>query len=237
MKTLHKKLSLITIILLILINTSNAETIKKTSHQTQLDITITELANKLFASSNIKHNDTQDIAITSFVNLNQLNKTTHLGRALSESFFDELFIRGFSVSDFRGQKTISVNRNGEYYLTRDVRLLKDAISNSFVLVGTYTIIENSVLINTRIMNNESGKIVASAKSYYKTTNCRILENCPKPRRINIASHDNYFTKKIISKPNYDSIKEKVSTPIAYYKQDNNNKIINTKQINEISLIN
>ncbi len=203
------------------------------TYKTKLDKTVSDLANKLFISSKIKYSSNQNIAITSFVNLHKFDTTSYLGRTLSESFFDELFTRGFNISDFRGQNTISINQNGEYYLTRNIELLKKDITNTFILVGTYTIIENTILINARIMDNKTGKILASAKSYYDTDDCKILNNCKRQRRINIVSHDNYFVKQYaIKKTNNKNIKN-MSMPIVYNKK---RKIIN-QQINEISLIN
>lgn len=156
------------------------------AHQT-IDKTIQDLANRLFSSSKISKEAINDIAITSFVDLHQFDKTTHFGRTLSEGFFDELFIRGFHVSDFRGQGTLSINKEGEYFLTRDVKLLNKDVQSDYVLVGTYTIFENKVLINARIMDNQNGRILASARANYITNDCNVLQNCKKPRIINIVS--------------------------------------------------
>lgn len=174
------------------------------AHKT-IDKTIQDLANRLFKSSKISKETIDDIAITSFVDLNQFDKTTHFGRALSEGFFDELFIRGFNVSDFRGQGTLSINKNGEYFLTRDVKLLHKDVQSDYILVGTYTTFENQVMINARIMDSQSGKIVASARSNYITNDCRILQTCKKPRIINIVS-DSY--KKNNSRKNLSVVDKK-----------------------------
>ena len=243
MRGFFKKQILLYSIFFIFATIVNGSTIAPLQKQTQLDITVNDLANRLFNTNNIQNIDSENnIAITSFVNLDQLNNTTHLGRALSESFFDELFTRGFSVSDFRGQKTISTNANGEYYLTRDTKLLKDTIENSYILVGTYTVIENSVLINARIMDNQNGKIVASAKSYYNTTDCKILNNCKRKRRISIVSHDNYIIKRIANR-SVNNINTNTSMPLTY----NSTRIIKRKDIlnrdksieqsNQVTLIN
>ncbi len=156
---------------------------------TTIDKTIQDLANRLFSSNKLSKEGINDISITSFVDLHQFDKTTHFGRTLAEGFFDELFVRGFNVSDFRGQGTLSINKQGEYFLTRDVKLLNKDVETNYVLVGTYTVFENKVLINARIMENTTGKILASARSNYVTNNCKVLQNCKEPRRINIVSTD------------------------------------------------
>lgn len=154
----------------------------------KINNTILELADKLLLSSRIDSEDLGELAITSFVDLHKLNKTTHFGRTLSESMFDELFIRGFNVSEFRGQESLSINKKGEYFITRDIKLLNKTIPNKYILIGTYTTLEDQMLINARILNNTTGKIVASARAYYKSDDCKLLENCPAPRKIKIRKH-------------------------------------------------
>jgi len=184
----------------------------KTKQNQSLDSTVQDLATKLLNSSRINPNKYGDIAITSFVDLNQFKHTTHLGRSLSESMVNELFTRGFDISDFRGQNTISVNPNGEYFLTRDSSRMKQKISNSFVLVGTFTTADNAILINARIMDNKTGHIVAAARTYYNSTNCAELGTCPKKRIIKIRNSRYISAQKhrpqIVARNNY-------STPIAF----------------------
>lgn len=165
-----------------------------------LNETIMELADKLLLSSKLDDNNFNDLSITSFVDLHKLNKTTHFGRTLGESMFDELFVRGFNVNDFRGQNNLTINANGEYFISRDVNLLKQNTRSGYILVGTYSMFESKVLVNARIIDNQSGKIVASARSYYASSDCTIMENCKKPRSIKIVSDkhkkDKYFSNQI-----------------------------------------
>ena len=151
-----------------------------------IDTVIQDVANRLLLTSKIPKDQEGNIAITSFVDLHQFNKATHFGRTLSEGFFDELFIRGFQVSDFRAQESLSINNEGEYFLTRDPKYLQDTIQSDYTLVGTYTIFENKILINARILSNFDGKIVASARANYVTNDCRVLQNCKKPRAISLS---------------------------------------------------
>lgn len=152
-----------------------------------VDDKIVELADSLLASSRIAQADMGNIAITSFVNLHNLSKTSAFGRTLGETFFNELFIRGFNVADFRGQNALTINPTGEFFITRDVKKINKKVANSYVLVGTFSAIDKQVIINARIMDNQTGRIVASAKTYYQTTNCQLLNNCPVKRTIRIVS--------------------------------------------------
>jgi len=152
-----------------------------------VDDKIVELADSLLASSRIAQADMGNIAITSFVNLHNLSRTSSFGRTIGETFFNELFIRGFNVADFRGQNALSVNPTGEFFITRDIKKINKKVVNSYVLVGTFSSIDKKVLINARIMDNQTGRVVAAAKTYYSTDDCNLLNNCPKARTIRITS--------------------------------------------------
>ena len=107
------------------------------SSYSNIDAKIIELADSLLASSRIPQTDMGNIAITSFVDLDQLNKTTHFGRTLAETFFNELFIRGFNITDFRGQNALSINNTGEFFITRDVSKLNKKITNKYINENSY----------------------------------------------------------------------------------------------------
>lgn len=138
---------------------------------------IDAIADELFSTISIEKRPS--IILTSFVDLNQLNKTTTFGRLLSESMYNELHIRKFNITDFRGQDAVSVNADGEFHITRDTDKLKDHIESiEFVLVGTYVRFEeSSVLLNARIMDSESGKVVSTARIIYKPKDCGLYNIC------------------------------------------------------------
>ncbi len=160
---------------------------KKTIHQDyshkNLNNAIISIANQLL-TSNIEKDTNTSIILTSFADLNQLNKTTTFGRLVSESMFNELHIRDFRVTDFRGQDAISVNADGEFHITRDVDKLKDHISaTEYIVVGTYVKFENNtILINARIIDSESGSIISTARVIYEPIDCRLFDMCIKDKK-------------------------------------------------------
>ena len=138
---------------------------------------IVELGNQLLANQ-IAVKQKKKIAITSFVDLNQLNKTTTFGRVLGESMINELHVRGFKVSDFRGQDAIAVNSTGEFHLTRDIAKLRPQIANSYILVGTYSLFDyDSIAINARLINFDTGDVISSARIVYTYENCKLFDLC------------------------------------------------------------
>lgn len=143
-----------------------------------LNSTIINIANQLF-NSNSNQKTPLRIILTSFVDLNNFDKTSTFGRLISESMFNELHIRNFKISDFRGQDAVSVNDNGEFHITRNVERLKDSIeSTEFILIGTYVKFENqSLLINARIVDSISGEVVSSARAVYQPKDCKTFGIC------------------------------------------------------------
>ncbi len=146
---------------------------------TNIADTVDKIAQQLLAT--MKHKEIGSVAITSFVDLHKLNKTTHFGRVMGESFFNALNKRGVNVMDFRGQKALSINADGEFFLSRNVKKLNSPIENAYVLVGTYSKIAEGVIINSRIIDNANGKVIASSRVVFHSSDCRLFENCPVPK--------------------------------------------------------
>lgn len=143
----------------------------------KLDDLIPAMANNLFKSKNIDLNSTK-VAITSFVDLSQLNKTTTFGRVLAESMISELHTRGFKVVDFRGQDSLVVNADGEFHLTRDIEKLRKQLNNSTVLVATYSKFDHgAIAINARIINFDTGDVLASSRLIYFMKSCEMFDMC------------------------------------------------------------
>lgn len=155
------------------------------STQAVVEPTINDIVKKiaLELKSNAKTKDNtlnETVTITSFVNLHDLTETSHFGRILSESLYSELNSAGFEVSDSRGQKALSINKDGEFYLSRDVSKLKKEAITRYVLVGTYSRISEGVIINTRIIDNTNGKIYATSRVVLKTNDCKLFDSCKAP---------------------------------------------------------
>ena len=150
-----------------------------------LNSAIFDISSQLFNSTN-KKNLSSKVVVTSSVALENFENTTQLGRLLGESMLSELHKIGFKVLDFRGRDAILVNKDGEFYITRDITKLKDEIDNANILVGTYSLFDqDSILINVRIVNFENGAIISSARVVYTINNCKLLGNCKQTTQIDI----------------------------------------------------
>jgi TolB-like protein len=110
-----------------------AEMQKDVTTQNTLESTIASLAAQML--ENKKMDTTKPVLITSFVRLDEFKKTTEFGRIVSESLINELSNRGFDITEFRGQMAVSVNDEGEYFISRKPHELKNKIPNTYVVVG------------------------------------------------------------------------------------------------------
>jgi hypothetical protein len=70
------------------------------------------------------------------------------------------------VSDIRLSKNLIINDSGEFSLSRDLRRLRDLMPAANVVTGTYTATKDGVLLNIRVLNLETGRIVSSAQTRF-----------------------------------------------------------------------
>ena len=150
---------------------------KYTDDFIQLNIATAEIAKQLLA--NLKnHKQGKKIAITSFVNLNDLSTTTSGGRLLAESMINELHKRKFGIVDYRGQNAVVVNKAGEFHLTRNSNDLKGEIDDTYIFVATFfAITDKSIVINARIMDSYTGDILSTAQILHNHQHCELFNSC------------------------------------------------------------
>ena len=157
------------------------------TNQRTLESTITSLATQMMRNKKIDVN--KPILITSFVRLDEFKKTTEFGRVVSESLINELSNRGFNITEFRGQMAVSINDEGEYFISRKPHELKNKIPNTYVVVGTYSRQPGKIMLNARVIDNITGKVITSARATYVHNvkeDCIIFKDCAPARTINIV---------------------------------------------------
>lgn len=164
-------------------------------NKTTLNDAVNKISSELFEGIDKKTSlDNLKIGITSLVNLHNIKETTHFGRIISESLFNELHKKGLSLIDFRGQTNISINDTGEFFLSRNIKDLNPKVTVNYILVGTYSVIEEGILINTRIIDNKTGKLLTSSRIIYNTNDCRLFKSC-QPEKPKIVEVGNVINKK------------------------------------------
>lgn len=114
------------------------------------------------------------IAVTSFVDLDaSLNNSSQLGNQLSESFIHQLQQFGYGVVDFKTTDQILVNQRGDFVFSRDIENLANKRIASHVLSGTLIYRSSGVEVNTRVIDVQSKRVIASSQKvlpYYVLKN-------------------------------------------------------------------
>ncbi|MBF0319689.1 MAG: hypothetical protein HQL01_07800 [Nitrospirae bacterium] len=118
---------------------------------------------------------TNKIIITTFVDINNLNKTTMFGRLIAEQILSQLHMKGYRVSDIRETKSIVMaDKVGELYLSREGIPDKGAKINvvprnfnfnytgSLIVAGTYQIGPCDVFVNARLISPETTEVLSIA---------------------------------------------------------------------------
>jgi TolB-like protein len=98
------------------------------------------------------------------VNLNDLSETSPFGRLVGEHLIHELQVRGWPVSDIRLSKDLIINGSGEFSLSRDLKRIRELMPAVNVVTGTYMSTRDGVLLNIRVLNLETGRIVSTAQT-------------------------------------------------------------------------
>ncbi len=160
---------------------------KNVTTQNTLESTISSLSTQIMQNRKLDTN--KPVLITSFVRLDKLKETSEFGRVVGESLINELSNRGFNVIEFRGQMAVSINDQGEYFISRKPHEIKSQIPNTYIVVGTYSRQGGRIILNARVIDNITGKIISSARSTYKhnmVNDCMMFGDCAPARTINIV---------------------------------------------------
>lgn len=155
--------------------------------QKSLEATIASLSTQIMQNRKLDTN--KPVLITSFVRLDKLKETSEFGRVIGESMINELSNRGFNVIEYRGQMAVSINDQGEYFISRKPHELKGSVPSTYVVVGTYSRQVGRVILNARVIDNITGKIISSARSTYKhglANDCIMFGDCAPARTIKIV---------------------------------------------------
>ncbi|EGQ8493113.1 FlgO family outer membrane protein [Vibrio cholerae] len=105
------------------------------------------------------------IAVTSFVDLQNMDATNWLGNTVSEGFIHQFQRRGFKVVDFKTTGSIQVTQQGDFAFSRDWKNLSSEQEVQYVLTGTMLRQEGGVIVNARVVGMHSRIVVASAQGF------------------------------------------------------------------------
>lgn len=121
------------------------------------------ISDMLLAQSKIRIGQSDPVLVASFVNINNLQESSTLGRMLAEQVSSRLSQLGYRVIDMR-LRTKSVfmeEGKGEFLLSRDLQEVGRKHNASAVIVGTYGETMGGIYVSARIVNPQNSTIISS----------------------------------------------------------------------------
>lgn len=109
-----------------------------------------------------KLNKTQPLLVATVVNIDNLDQSSTLGRAISEHISARLTQTGYRMIEMKYRNSVYIKRNqGELMLTREVKELAQAHDAQAVIVGSYARSDSFVFINLKIIQPATSVIMAA----------------------------------------------------------------------------
>lgn len=110
----------------------------------------------------VPHHPDMPILITTFVDNNDLEQTSHFGRILQEHIASRFVQLGYTVREMKLSNTLHIEpKSGETILTRDLTKLSDGQPAQAILVGTISRTNRILYISARLINPVNSNILAT----------------------------------------------------------------------------
>jgi len=102
------------------------------------------------------------IIVATIVDIDDLERSSTLGRHLSESVSARFTQNQYQMIEMKFQNSVYMKRDeGELMLTRQVREIASAHRAQAVVVGTYSRANTTVLVNLKVVRPESNIVIAA----------------------------------------------------------------------------
>jgi TolB-like protein len=122
------------------------------------------------------------IAVTSMVNLQDLNTVNRFGNQISEGIIHYLHDSGFRVVDFKLTGTIQVRPDGDFIHSRDWEKLKNQQAIDYLVSGTIDQYEVGAYISVRMVGLQSQVVVGSAQAFIPREKMSNFASLPLPKK-------------------------------------------------------
>jgi TolB-like protein len=110
----------------------------------------------------IPGNSDMPILVTTFVNNNDLTRTSRFGRLLQEHIASRIVQLGYNVREIKLARTINIEpKSGETVLSRDLTKISGELQAQAILVGTLSRSDRLLYISARLVTPENGNIIAT----------------------------------------------------------------------------
>jgi hypothetical protein len=125
-------------------------------------------AEELMAQAGYDLDTDTPILVGTISDIDDIETSSSLGRVIAEQVGSRFVHAGYDVREVRLSKKINVreghfagNQAGEYVISRDSGDLVPAINVGAVVFGTYAVGKNRILVNLRLAEPGTGKVIAA----------------------------------------------------------------------------
>jgi TolB-like protein len=126
------------------------------------------------------------IAVTTFVDVDNLYQSSTFGRILAEQLMSELTMRGYRVVEMRLSDSMQIMfQSGEFSLSRETGIIRDNQEISAIVVGTYAASPHRVYLNSRMIDPSSSMILSAGTVEMRKTReiARLLRTSSQPTSL------------------------------------------------------
>jgi TolB-like protein len=105
-----------------------------------------------------------------------------LGLQIQESLLTLMTQAGLSVIEYKTMPAIKIETQYDAMLSRDIDYLNNQVKAEYFLTGTYTMMEQSTMVNLRLIEVPSNRVIAAATDYipsdvmWSQTKVRLKDN-------------------------------------------------------------
>lgn len=121
---------------------------------------------------------------TSFVDMNDLDRTSPMGRLLAQQMASRLTQHGLGVTEVKMRKNLLVKKgDGEFILTRDHSLIRKDQKAQAVLSGEYSVADSTLFVSAQLIHIPDSRVLGTVDyTLPLTKNTRALLGLNRPRR-------------------------------------------------------
>lgn len=102
------------------------------------------------------------IAPATFVNLNNLEETTSLGRLISRQMASRFTQHGYAMTEVKLRKNMVIRKNqGEFLLTRELQKIGKSHKVQAVLVGNYAPARDIIFVSAQLIRVKDNLVLAA----------------------------------------------------------------------------
>jgi TolB-like protein len=136
------------------------------------DQTVTQdtdiVANSYQAAERLLHGSQQPmdmgkpILVASLVNVANLERSSNMGRIISEQISSRLTQLGYATTEMKFRGSFLIKRGaGEFVLSRELRDISQRQDAQAVITGVYAVAKTTVFVTLRLIRAEDSKVIAS----------------------------------------------------------------------------